>query len=110
MIDDRLGFYEFFAGGGMARLGLGKRWRCLMANEFSPKKAEAYRDNHDPCPELLVEDVASLTPANLPPGAALAWASFPCQDLSLAGLGPWPERQAEWYVLAILATHGGAGG
>jgi hypothetical protein len=27
-----LTFYEFFAGGGMARAGLGNNWRCLFAN------------------------------------------------------------------------------
>jgi DNA (cytosine-5)-methyltransferase 1 len=27
-------FYEFFAGGGMARLGLGPRWTCGFANDF----------------------------------------------------------------------------
>ena len=27
-------WYEFFAGGGMARLGLGERWRCVFANEW----------------------------------------------------------------------------
>lgn len=80
-------FYEFFAGGGMARTGLGERWRCVFANEFSGKKAEAYRMNFGPSPELRVEDVAKLTVADLPEPVDLAWASFPCQDLSLAGNG-----------------------
>ena len=31
-------FYEFFAGGGMARAGLGKGWICLLANDFDAKK------------------------------------------------------------------------
>ena len=31
-------FYEFFAGAGMARAGLGKKWRCVFANEFDLKK------------------------------------------------------------------------
>ena len=35
-------WYEFFAGGGMARLGLGDKWRCIFANEWCPKKAAAY--------------------------------------------------------------------
>ena len=26
-------FYEFFAGGGMARAGLGRGWCCLFAND-----------------------------------------------------------------------------
>jgi DNA (cytosine-5)-methyltransferase 1 len=30
-------FYEFFAGGGMARLGLGPGWTCLFANDFDGK-------------------------------------------------------------------------
>ena len=25
-------FYEFFAGGGMVRMGLGTEWKCLFAN------------------------------------------------------------------------------
>lgn len=78
-------YYEFFAGGGMARQGLGSAWRCLLANEWCPRKANAYRINFDGAEELLVEDVAQLTTADLPGHAAMAWASFPCQDLSLAG-------------------------
>ena len=26
-------FFEFFAGGGMARAGLGSGWKCLFAND-----------------------------------------------------------------------------
>src|SRR5580693_792224 len=48
-------FYEFFAGGGMARAG------------------------------LKIEDVGRLKTSDLPGRADLVWASFPCQDLSLAG-------------------------
>lgn len=33
-------FYEFFAGGGMARAGLGEGWRCMFANDFGPKKEQ----------------------------------------------------------------------
>jgi DNA (cytosine-5)-methyltransferase 1 len=81
-------FYEFFAGGGMARLGLGSGWRCLLANDLSPKKAAVYLANF---PEqrnsFKLCDVAALTPSDLPGSADLAWASFPCQDLSLAGNG-----------------------
>ncbi|WP_460449902.1 DNA cytosine methyltransferase [Alsobacter sp. SYSU BS001988] len=85
-------FYEFFAGGGMARAGLGPGWRCLFANDFDPRKAAAYRANWGGA-EMRVGDIHDLTagdlPAAGPAGAAcdLAWASFPCQDLSLAGGG-----------------------
>jgi DNA (cytosine-5)-methyltransferase 1 len=82
-----LGFYDFFAGGGMANIGLGERWQCLLANDYDAKKAEAYRINFPPGHELIERDVFELTTDDLPPGAKLAWASFPCQDLSLAGKG-----------------------
>lgn len=78
-------FYEFFAGGGMARTGLSQGWRCLFANDIDEKKAAAYKINFNGAPELKVCDVAVLTPDDLPGIADLAWASFPCQDLSLAG-------------------------
>lgn len=77
-------FYEFFAGGGMARAGLGKGWRCVFANDFDPKKAASYAANWG-TKGLCVGDVADLTTADLPGAVDLAWASFPCQDLSLAG-------------------------
>lgn len=79
------GYYEFFAGGGMARAGLGEKWECLVANDFDPMKASTYRDNWGGGRELVVGDINSLCAADLPKPARLAWASFPCQDLSLAG-------------------------
>lgn len=87
MIEPQFTFLEFFAGAGMARAGLGSRWRCLLANDIDPAKAAAYRANFKPATELFVGDVASLSPAMIPSVADLAWASFPCQDLSLAGNG-----------------------
>jgi len=79
-------FVEFFAGGGMARAGLGPAWSCLFANDFDPKKAASYAANWG-SEHLKVGDVAKVTPADVPGYADLAWASFPCQDLSLAGAG-----------------------
>ena len=38
-------FYAFFAGGDLARTGLGNDWTCLFANDISAKKAEVYRAN-----------------------------------------------------------------
>lgn len=81
---DEFDFYEFFAGGGMARIGLGPGWRCLFANDLSPKKARVYRANFGDG-DLSLGDVHELDPAMLPGRADLAWGSFPCQDLSLAG-------------------------
>ena len=79
-------YYEFFAGGGMARAGLGDQWRCLFANDISAKKAEAYRANWGD-DDLWVGDVFKVKTKQLHGQADLAWGSFPCQDLSLAGNG-----------------------
>jgi DNA (cytosine-5)-methyltransferase 1 len=77
-------FYEFFAGGGMARAGLGTDWRCLFANDFDLAKARTYRANWGD-DHFVGGDVWALEPARLPARADLAWASSPCQDFSLAG-------------------------
>ncbi len=82
--DSSFRFYEFFAGGGLARLGLGKDWRCLFANDIDAMKCEAYRANFGGG-DLYQGDVWDLSAEHLPGEADLAWASFPCQDLSLAG-------------------------
>ncbi len=106
-------FYEFFAGVGMARAGLGADWACLFANDFDHKKARSYRENWGD-DVLRVEDVQSVAPSHLPWSADLAWASFPCQDLSLAGGGAglkgdrsgtfWPF----WTLVRGLAGEGRA--
>jgi DNA (cytosine-5)-methyltransferase 1 len=80
-------FYEFFAGAGMARAGLGAKWRCVFSNEFDGKKSAIYRQNWKTPDVLKVADVGTLTTSDLPGVADLVWASFPCQDLSLAGAG-----------------------
>ena len=77
--------WEFFAGGGLARLGLEPDFACTFANDIDPAKANAYRDAFPPGEHMHEGDVWKLSPAKLPGEAALAWASFPCQDLSLAG-------------------------
>jgi DNA (cytosine-5)-methyltransferase 1 len=110
---ERPTYYEFFAGGGMARLGLGDKWRCLFANDFDRKKAETYRANFGG-EELFVGDVRDVTTAQLPGRADLVWASFPCQDLSLAGSGAglkgersgtfWPF----WDLMKALRAEGRA--
>jgi DNA (cytosine-5)-methyltransferase 1 len=77
-------YYEFFAGGGMARAGLGDGWRCLFANDFDPRKGAAYADNWGG-DHLAVGDVWQVSADQLPGRADLAWASSPCQDVSMAG-------------------------
>lgn len=84
MANSDLTFYEFFAGGGMARAGLGEGWTCTFANDFSPAKASAYRANWGD-QDFTLGDIAKVSIGQLSGCASLAWASFPCQDLSLAG-------------------------
>jgi DNA (cytosine-5)-methyltransferase 1 len=126
-------FLEFFAGGGMARVGLGDDWTCVFANDFDPIKAAAYRANFADAAEHFHEgDVFALSAERLP-DAALAWASSPCQDFSLAGaraglsggrssafFGFWSLMQALSErgrapsvivienVVGLLTSHGGA--
>lgn len=77
-------FFEFFAGGGMARAGLGSNWQCDFANDFSSAKAAAYCANWG-TEHFILGDVNQIETRQLPGQADLVWASFPCQDLSLAG-------------------------
>ena len=76
-------FHEFFAGSGLVSVGLSSLFKASWANDVSERKARVYRANLDGT-KLLVEDIADVDGASLP-DAALSWASFPCQDLSLAG-------------------------
>ena len=101
-------FYEFFAGAGMARAGLGDRWRCQFANDFDQKKSATYARNWGD-DNLVCGDVRNVTTGDLTGVADLVWASFPCQDLSLAGGGAglkgersgtfWPF----WRLMTALA-------
>ncbi|MBI3275405.1 MAG: DNA cytosine methyltransferase, partial [Methylocystis sp.] len=64
----------------------GDGWECLFANDFDRKKAESYRRNWGG-DKLVTKDVREIELSELPGRADLIWASFPCQDLSLAGGG-----------------------
>lgn len=74
---------EFFAGSGLVREGLGLWFNTVWANDVCPKKAEIYAANFGDN-ELTVKPIQRVSGAEIP-SADLAWASFPCQDLSLAG-------------------------
>jgi DNA (cytosine-5)-methyltransferase 1 len=66
-------FYEFFAGSGMVRAGLGASWRCLFANDFDGKKAASYEQNWGKG-ELLVGDIGKVASCELPGQACEALA------------------------------------
>ena len=83
----------------MVRAGLGDGWECRFANDFDARKGLTYQNNWGTGGELFVGDIRTVTPDVLPGEANLAWASFPCQDLSLAGGGAGlrGERSGTFY-------------
>lgn len=107
-------FYEFFAGAGMARAGLGDGWTCLFANDFDGKKGLTYQDNWGAGGELMIGDVRKVKTSDLPGVADLIWGSFPCQDLSLAGGGAGLKGERSgtfypfWDVVKALIAEGRA--
>ena len=74
---------DFFAGSGLARLGLEPEFRTVWANDICPKKSAVY-DANARGSSIVIDSIANVRGADLPE-AELAWASFPCKDLSLAG-------------------------
>jgi DNA (cytosine-5)-methyltransferase 1 len=64
-------FFEFFAGGGMVRAGLGVNWRCRFANDFDRKKSAVYRRNWGEG-ILKTADVRTLTIKDMPADLARA--------------------------------------
>lgn len=70
----------------MARAGLDPDWSCAFANDFDQRKVDCYASNWG-SNEVVCGDIGKLKVQELPGQADLVWASFPCQDLSLAGGG-----------------------
>ena len=80
----RLSVAEFFAGIGLVRFALERHnWQVQFANDIDKEKFKMYGDNFDVA-HFRLDDIHNLSPAEIPP-CALYTASFPCNDLSLAG-------------------------
>ncbi len=77
---------EFFAGIGLMRMGLEQAgWRVVWANDIDEDKMKMYRGHFAGGKEdFQLGDVHELDADSIPT-VALATASFPCNDLSLAG-------------------------
>ena len=75
--------HEFFAGSGLVAYGLKGMFATVWANDISEQKAAVYEANlgND---HFKLGDIKDVKGTELP-FAHLSWASFPCQDLSLAG-------------------------
>lgn len=76
---------EFFAGIGLMRIGLERAgWHVTFANDIDEDKREMYCENFGNNGEFVLGDVHKLQVCDIP-DIGLATASFPCNDLSLAG-------------------------
>jgi DNA (cytosine-5)-methyltransferase 1 len=78
-------FAEFFAGIGLMRMGLERAgWHISFANDIDEDKWQMYKTHFGDSGEFVLGDVHQLDASEIP-SVALATASFPCNDLSLAG-------------------------
>lgn len=96
---------EFFAGIGLMRMGLERAgWRIAFANDIEEDKWQMYRDHFGDTGEFIVDDIHKLGASQVP-DVALATASFPCNDLSLAGARKGlagEQSSAFWGFIEIL--------
>ncbi len=95
--------HEFFAGSGLVAYGLKGLFSPVWANDVSEQKADVYTANFGSS-HFHLGDIKEVRGATLP-YAHLSWASFPCQDLSLAGsIGGINARRSGlvWEWLRVL--------
>lgn len=96
---------EFFSGIGLARLALeAEGARCVFANDNSAEKCQAYRANFG-SGELRECSVADLDPKSIP-DADVAWASFPCTDITMCGSRRGfggPRSSVVWEFIRIMS-------
>ena len=100
---------EFFSGIGLVRLALERQhWQVVFANDIDPDKAEMYRHNWPKDDHLVVDDIHKLPAASIP-DCDLFTASFPCNDLSIAGRQDGlngKESSAFWGLIRIIREMG----
>ena len=75
--------HEFFAGSGLVAYGLKGMFNPVWANDISEQKAAVYTANFGK-EHFVLDDIKNIKGTEIP-YANMSWASFPCQDLSLAG-------------------------
>lgn len=105
----RPGVLEFFAGIGLARIGLESAgFRVMWANDYEPAKKAMYDAHFGTSGDhtFALGDIGEVRGDRLPRGASLAWASSPCTDLSLAGGRAGlagSQSGAFWHFVRVLA-------
>jgi len=96
---------EFFAGVGLAKVGLEQAGaRVVWANDHDPNKTLLYRRQHG-AEHYVERDIAAVTGDDVP-DVDIAWSSFPCTDLSLAGnrhgLSDGVQSSVFWQFVRVL--------
>jgi len=76
-------FVDFFAGSGLVTEGAKHACTPVWSNDICPKKAAIYQANHGSA-HFHLGSIKHICGRDIPRGDVV-WASFPCQDLSLAG-------------------------
>lgn len=105
---------EFFAGIGLARMGLERAgFKVAWANDYEIAKWSMYSsqfgDTATGDHAFTLGDIGGVQALDLPDNAALAWASSPCTDLSLAGSRAGLDGSASgtfWHFIRILEEFG----
>jgi len=76
-------FVDFFAGSGLVTEGARQSCLPVWSNDICGKKGDIYTANHD-SGHFHLGSIEEVNGSTMPQGE-IVWASFPCQDLSLAG-------------------------
>jgi len=101
---------EFFSGIGLVRLALDESgWKSVFSNDNDPEKCQMYRQNFPDADEVLSPANINLLHGHNIPDVLLATASFPCNDLSLAGSRggiDGAQSGAFWHFIKILEEMG----
>jgi len=103
-------FAEFFAGIGLMRMGMEQLgWTAAFANDISHDKFDMYSTHFGEDDSLfLLADIHNLEAKQIPT-VTMATASFPCNDLSLAGMRKGlggKQSSAFWGFVRILDEMG----
>ena len=102
-------FVDFFAGIGLFSLGLERAgWQPVYAVDYDSKKQAMYEGHFGPSAHYRLQDISTLRAEDVPT-TALAHASFPCTDLSLAGAREGLKGKgssAFWSFVRVLGEMG----